>query len=178
MKDSTIIIIVVAVAAGLFWAVSTGLIKTTGGMINVGGGVIAPQPSANYSGYLSASAAPAISGAINQSISGLGSLFSGWLSSSNPAPKINQTASSTSPSGAAQPAGASLSQVQTAAIEQASGTGAFVAPTTYASYSDTLVGPQIEPVMRYSATSGSAFDYAGLAADNSYDSDYSLGVFA
>ena len=47
MKDNVIVIAVIAGVALLFWAVSTGLIKTTGGNVAIGGGIVAPQPSQN-----------------------------------------------------------------------------------------------------------------------------------
>ena len=151
MKENTVIILVVAVAALLFWAISTGLLKTG---VNVGGGIVAPQPSQNYSGYLAASTAPAVSGALSNAVFGLSSAFTSWLhpsgGSSAPTP-AGQQASATSPAGPAQPAG-----------------------STYASYDDSLVGPQIDPIMSYGATPGSAFDYSGLAASNAYDPSYSL----
>lgn len=176
MKENTVIILIVAGAALLFWAVSTGLIKTTGGLVNVGGGVLAPQPSQNYGGYLAVSSAPAVAGALSTAISGLGNAFSGWLGSPTPAAKTAQGANPSSPSGAAQPSGPSPQAVQSAIIGQAAGTGAFTPTATYASYSDTLVGPQVSSQVAYSATPGSAFDYAGLASDNSFDPDYSLSV--
>jgi hypothetical protein len=46
--------------------------------------------------------------------------------------------------------------------------------TTMISATGTLVGPQIPPDVQYNATPGSAFDYSGLAADNSYDPNASL----
>jgi len=167
MKDSTILIVVVAGAALLFWAVSSGLIKTSGGAIPVGHtGVVAPQPSSNYSGYLAANAAPAIAGSINAAISGLGSAFSAWISpSSGPNVTPGQVASPSSPSAAAQPSGPALVSQLSKSAPTSSG---------YATYSDALVGPQIDPSVSYASTPGLAFDYSGLAADNAFDPAYSL----
>lgn len=173
MKDSTLVILVVAGAALLFWAVSSGIIRTTGGGINVGGGVVAPQPTQNYSGYLAASTAPQVSGAINTAISGLSGLFSGWLSGSQVAPKTGQTYSPSSPSLFAQPSG----PAPTSGAKLVSSLNPSVG-SAYASYSDTLVGPQVSDDISYQATNGSAFDYYGLASDNAFDPDYSLESYA
>jgi hypothetical protein len=163
MKDSTIIILVVAGVAVLFWAVSTGLLKTVGGPVTVPGtNILAPQPTQNYSGYLAASTAPGVSSALNGALSGLGTglnhLFAGWFGSptgsSAPTP-IKQGSNPASPSLGAQPVGPSASTIAAQTAE-----GSFV-------------GPQI-PEIGYEVTSGSAFDYSGLAADNGYDPAYSL----
>jgi hypothetical protein len=172
MKDSTIVLLLIGGAALLFWAVSTGLIRTTGGMIPVGaqgqvagGTILAPQPSSNYSGYLAATTAPGVSTALNSALSGISTgvnhLFAGWFGGSGAAagPAPQQTASANSPALAAQPAGPVY--------------GPFVDAQTFQGTSSP-VGPINDPSVAYGATSGAAFDYAGLANANTYDPGYSL----
>jgi hypothetical protein len=164
MKDSTVLIVVIAGFALIFWAFSKGFLSAspTGLGINPQTGkpfgvVNIPQPSQNYSGYLAASTAPGVSTALNGALSGIGAglnnLFSGWIGGSSQVQGVNQGAvnpPASAPSAAAQPVG------PTAQIF-----GPFVGPVAY-------------PDVSYNATPGSAFDYAGLAADNVYDPTYSL----
>jgi hypothetical protein len=160
MKTGAVIAIVAGVLVALYFAVSRGLIGS-GVAVKASGGVVAPQPAANYSGYLAATTAPQVSGILNTLLSGVNSAAHSWLAPSgapsSPAPQ--QGASPTSPSLFAQPSGPAPQ------------------PTSYVA-DTTLVGPQIDPVMQYSATSGSAFDYSGLAADNSFDVNASLEDYA
>lgn len=170
MKDSTIIVLVVAGFALLFWAMSRGLLGATPTGLGVNpatgkpyGVITAPQPTTNYSGYLAATTAPGVSGALNGALSGIGTglnnLFSGWFGGAQTTPSPNQTASSNSPALAAQPAGAVY--------------GPFVDASTFQGTANP-VGPVVNPDMSYAATSGSAFDYAGLANANSPDMTYSI----
>jgi hypothetical protein len=157
MKDSTIIIILLGGAALLFWAVSTGLIQTTGGAVRVGpqgavSGVVAPQPAQNYSGFLAASTAPGVSSALNSALSGIGNAFSAWLTPHNPTVAAGQgPVSATPPTLSAQPSGP---------------VGATIAGAS--------VGPIIPPELSYDATTGAAYDWMGLANANSFDPSYSL----
>lgn len=136
-------------------------------------GILAPQPSTNYSGYLAATTAPQVSGILNTVLAGVNSGFHSWLSPSNPTPAnapANQGANMASPSLAAQPSGP-YPTYGPAAPGNAAGSfsdlqAAFSAP----------VGPVVDPAMSYNATPGSAFDYGPLAADNAYDSAASLEV--
>jgi hypothetical protein len=157
MKDNVIVIAVIAGVALLFWAVSTGLIKTTGGNVAIGGGIVAPQPAQNYSGYLAASTAPAVSNALSGAVSGLSSSLSSWLSGlgGSTATPVGQAANPNSPALAAQPIGPQ------------------VIPTL-----GSYAGPQVDPLLAYDSTSGSAYDYAGLAGANSYDPSYDLSTGA
>ena len=161
-EETTVLIIVVAAAALLFWAVSSGLIKS--GVVTVpgSGGVVAPQPSSNYSGYLAASTAPGVAGAINTVLSGLGNTVDAWLGGTRSAQPTaaGQTANAASPALAAQPAGPSPAVIPPSA--------------TYVDYSNALVGPQVDPAVAYAATTGAAFDYLGLAGANTADASYSL----
>lgn len=161
MKDSTLVIIVVAVAAGLFFAFRNGFLSSspTGLGINArtglpSGNITVPQPATNYSGFLAASTAPQVSNALGGFITGLSSSALAWLS-----PKQGQVvppqsgASTVSPSLGAQPSGPwSLSDV----------------------WGGALVGPQIDPVISYDSTNGSSFGYDSLAADNAFDPMYSF----
>lgn len=175
MKDSTVILLVVGGFVLLFWAFSKGIITAGVGPTGLGvnpatgkpyGVITAPQPSTNYSGYLAATTAPGVSGALNGALSGIGSglnnLFSGWFGgqSSNPTPSAsNQIASANSPALNAQPA------------------GPVAAPFDFASTfqgTSNPVGPVVNPDVSYNATNWSAFDYNGLAASNSPDMTYSL----
>lgn len=164
MKAGVIIAVVVGAVAIIFLAVNRGLISSGVGIsVGAGGstsakGIVAPQPATNYSGYLAASTAPGVSSALNGLLSGLGSGFGSWLGGgggSTPGP--NQGANPASPSLGAQPSGPSLA-------------------TQNAPIGGALVGPQIDPItgLTYDATSGAAFDYSGLAADNAYDPTASL----
>lgn len=158
-NENTIIIVVIAGIALLFWAMSKGLISSTGLSVTPSGqqvGLISvPQPTQNYSGYLAATTAPAVSSAVNTAVSGLSTgvnhLFSAWFGQSTPTPYVNQgpvAPAASAPSAAAQPMGP-------------------ITPVT-------TVGPQIPSDISYAATAGSAFDYTGLANANSWDSTYAL----
>ena len=179
MKESTVLIIV-GIAAVLFWAVSTGFLKVTGGPVTVGpqgqiSGVVSPQPASNYSGFLAASTAPGVSGLLNNVMSGLSGAFGSWI---NPASGNNTTtgqgSNPSSPSRAAQPAGPvgvqpSVYSPNASLVAPVSG-----APTAQLSGFLPSVGPQVDASLSYDATSGGAFDYSGLAADNAFDPTYSL----
>lgn len=160
MSTGATVAIVVGVLAVFYLAVSRGLVSSGvsvgvgPGGITAAKGIIAPQPSSNYGGYLAASTAPGVSSALNGALTGLGSGLASWLHSSTPAqPAPQQGASASSPSLYAQPSGPA---------------GAFVAGST--------VGPITDPVVSYDATSGAAFDYPGLAADNGYDASVALST--
>jgi hypothetical protein len=171
MKDSTIVILVIGGFAVLYLAFSRGFLSAspTGLGLNPATGqaygtINVPQPSTNYSGYLAASTAPGVSSALNGALSGIGSglnnLFSGWFGGSSQTPTAaNQTATPASPSLGAQPAGPNY--------------GPFLDATMLQGTSNP-VGPVNNPDLAYAATSGLAFDYAGLANANSPDSTYSL----
>jgi len=170
MKEETVIILVVAGFALLFWAVQTGLIKTVGGGINVGGGVVAPQPSVNYSGYLAASTAPGVSSALNSILGGLGTSIAGWLSpepsTATNTPFVNQgpmLPASQAPSAAAQPSGPTPSAVVAAQTVQ---------------NTPVPVGPVVDPSVSYLSTNQNAFNYIGLADANAVDPNYSLETYA
>lgn len=165
MKDSTIIVLIVAAVALFFWASSRGLLGIglgpTGLIANPAtgaqsGAIAVPQPTQNYSGYLAASTAPGISSALNSIIGGIGGGLAAWLSpSGGRSPVVSQGANPNSPAYAAQP--------QTYSVPD----------------SGTLVGPQLDPIAGLSyqgATVGSAFDYAGLAGANAYDPNYDLST--
>lgn len=175
MKDSTILILVIGGLALLFWASSKGFISAspTGLGINPATGkaygtIAVPQPSTNYSGYLAASTAPGVTSALNALIGGLGSTTSSWLAGSGAAtPTVGQGAtnpSSSAPSAAAQPVGPSSSYFYS---------GAYLNPISSPS---AAVGPAVAPELSYGATSGAAFDYAGLASSNAVDPSYSLTI--
>jgi hypothetical protein len=176
MKESTIIILVVAGVAALFWAVQTGLIKVTGGAVNVGGGIVAPQPSQNYSGYLAASTAPGVSGALNAILGGVGSTLSSWLAPANAnpaAPTPAQVAASVGPvPGSIQPTSATIG-TQLVSPSFAGPSGPSLA-NLMPSYSATPIGPQTDASLNYDSTTGNAFDYNGLSGANAYDPAYSL----
>lgn len=170
MKDSTVIILIVGGFALLFWAMSRGLLTGTPTGLGVNpatgrpyGVITAPQPTTNYSGYLAATTAPGVSSALNGALSGIGTglnnLFSGWFGGASTAPSPNQTASASSPALAAQPNGAVY--------------GPFVDASTFQGTANPI-GPVINPEMSYNSTSGSAFDFYGLANANSPDMTYSL----
>jgi hypothetical protein len=152
------IAIVVGAVVVIFLAVNRGLI-TSGVQVGVGPGgvtttrgIVAPQPTSNYGGYLAASTAPGVSNALNGALTGLGHAIAGWMNPPTSVPASpSQGASAASPSLAAQPIGPS---------------GAVAA--------GFAVGPQIDPSVGYGVTSGAAFDYAGLAGDNSFDPNASL----
>lgn len=154
MKVWGIVAIVGGILVALYFAASRGLI---GSGVPVGRtGIVAPQPGTNYSGYLAATTAPQVSGILNTLLSGVNSAAHSWLAPSNSPSTVgpNQGASANSPALFASPVGPM--------------------DTTMISATGTLVGPQIPPDVQYNATPGSAFDYSGLAADNSYDPNASL----
>ena len=163
MKDSTLIIIVVAVAAGLFFAFRGGFLapSPTGIAVNArtglpSGNIAVPQPAQNYSGFLAASTAPQVAGALGNFISGAASSALAWFSPKNPPPPPPQQGASTvSPSLGAQPSGPAVPS-------PLYGTEAYV-------------GPQVDPVMAY-PMDGASFGYASLATDNGFDPTYSLGA--
>lgn len=159
MSTGGTIALVVGVLAIFYLAINRGLINS-GVQVGIGPGgvtsargIVAPQPSSNYGGYLAASTAPGVASALNGALTGIGSSLASWVHGSpapaGPAPA--QGASYNSPSMAAQPSGP---------------VGSYVAGST--------VGPVIDPVVSYDATSGAAFDYPGLAADNGYDASVAL----
>jgi hypothetical protein len=175
MKTGAVIAVVAGALILVFWATSRGLVNA-GVAIGPGGrpsGIVAPQPSQNYSGWLAASTAGGVSNILNTALSGLNNVFGSWMQRSPQAPTVAQGANSGSPSLAAQPVGVTLAQI--AALNQS-----VMAPgTVQVSTSDigsTLVGPQVDPAMSYAATAGSAFDMGGLYADNAYDPSASLDV--
>lgn len=164
MKAGAIIAIVVGVVAVIFLAVNRGLVSSgvsvgvgPGGSTSVRG-IVAPQPSQNYGGYLAATTAPGISSALNGALMGLGSAFASWMGKPSTQAPVAQGASVSSPSLYAQPIGVTSTEMP---------------------LSGSLVGPQPATLsglqLTYdSGSSGAAFDYAGLAADNAYDPSASL----
>lgn len=173
MKESTVIVLLVAGFAVLFWAFSKGFISAspTGLGINPSTGqaygvVNVPQPSTNYSGYLAASTAPGVSSALNQIFGGIGTGLSSWLSGGGSStPVVNQgpiAPPASAPSASAQPTGPTPSGFFS---------GASANPVLSAS---AAVGPAIAPDLSYDATQNSAFDYAGLSSANAFDPNYSL----
>ena len=175
MKDSTIIILVVAGAAILFWAASRGLfgvgIGPTGLAANpatgrLGGAITVPQPTQNYSGFLAASTAPGVASALNSILGGLGGTISGWLApSGDNSPVVNQgpmQPTGSAPSAAAQPGGPFP-----VGFFSGASNNPVISPSA-------AVGPAVPPDLSYGDTAGSAFDYSGLAAANSFDPNYSL----
>jgi hypothetical protein len=166
MKAGAIVAIVIGAVVVIFLAVNRGLISSGvsvgvgPGGVTTGKGIVAPQPSQNYGGYLAASTAPGVSSALNGALMGLGGAFASWMHETTPpgTTPIRQGASPTSPSLGAQPIGVTTSD---------------------APIGGSLVGPQPATLsnlqLTYDAgTSGAAFDYAGLAGDNSWDSAASL----
>lgn len=176
MKESTVIVLIVAGVAALFWAMSRGLLGVgvgpTGLVANpatghLAGAITVPQPTQNYSGYLAASTAPGVASALNSIFGGIGSSISGWLSPSGSSntPYVNQgpiAPSPEAPSAAAQPGGP---------LPDGFFSGASQNPVVASS---AFVGPVVAPDLAYGATSGLAFAYDGLAADNAPDMSYSL----
>jgi hypothetical protein len=171
MKDSTIVVLVVAGVVALFWAASTGLIKT---------GIQVPQPAQNYSGYLAASTAPAVTGALNSIIGGLSNSISGWLSPAAPPTTVSGTpgqiatlqasAASSSPQTTDTPVGNQLISPTFAASPSGPNFTGLVASVQPPQNS----GPVVDPSLSYASTSQAAYDYTGLAASNPYDAGYSL----
>jgi hypothetical protein len=164
MSTGGVIAIVIGAVVVIFLAVNKGLVNSG---VAVGHGIIAPQPAQNYGGFLAASTAPQVSNILGTILSGVNSSFHNWLAPATPAtPAPAQGASATSPSVAAQPTGPAPGTIQPSSY------------TTSAGLVDTgmgwMIGPQTTPALGYDATSGAAFDYAGLTADNSFDPNASL----
>ena len=162
MKPGAVIAIVIGVVAVIYYAFSRGIIGS--GAVVTPGGILAPQPSSNYSGYLAATTAPQVSGILNTVLSGVNSGLHSWLAPSSPStPAPAQSASPNSPSLAAQPSGPSSSAI-------------VVNPFNYG---PAPVGPQVDAGLSYNFTPMNAFDYGGLAAQNTFDPAVSLeGNFA
>jgi len=152
MNTGTALVIVGGVLAVLFFATSKGLISS--GAVPVGRGVYAPQPAQNYSGYLAASTAPSVAGALNNVLSGLSTGLGGWLSrkANTPAPAVR----------AAAPTGE----------YQAVSTG--VGPSNPTGTSDSWDSMLWTDPLAYDNTNQTAFAYDPLALDNAYDPNYSL----
>lgn len=162
MSTGGVIAIVLGAVVLVFLAVNRGLVSS-GVQVGIGPsgatstrGIVAPQPSTNYGGYLAASTAPGVSSALNGALTGLGSGLASWFRPApTSAPVVSQGANSASPSAAAQPVG-----VQ----------------TTNMPISGALVGPQITPIsgLSYDATSGAAFGFGDLSAENAWTAADSL----
>ena len=182
MKEDTGIIVIIGGFILLFWAFSRGLIGSgigpTGIAVNpqtgvASGAISVPQPTQNYSGYLAATTAPGVSNALNTLVGGLGTTLSGWFSGGSNPPQVAQGPAAPAvqaPSQAAQPSGPTP-------INPITGGGFFAganAPAMLNATAATPVGPITDPSVTYDATSGSAFDFGGLAASNSVDPTYSL----
>ena len=174
MSTGGTIALVIGVLAVFYLAINRGLINS-GVQVGVGPGgvtstkgIVAPQPSQNYGGYLAASTAPGVSSALNGALTGLGSAFAGWFGPTNPIASPAQGASPNSPSGAAQPSGPSV----------AAGAAVAAATPGGGSYAEDgwIIGPQVDPAVSYNSTAGSAFDYSGLASDNGYDPSVALSI--
>lgn len=118
--------------------------------------ILVPQPSQNYSGYLSTRAAPAVSDALNGIISGVGSFASSWLTRQSATPQ-------SAPTGAAAPTGPVSDKVFIAGLP------------TYSDPGSTLVGPQTDPILNLQNTD-LVNNSPSLSSDNSYDPSYSLSV--
>ena len=170
MNTGAVVAIVIGAVVLVFLAVNRGLVNS-GVQVGVGPGgvtttrgIVAPQPSANYGGYLAASTAPGVAGALNGALTGLGHALAGWLTP----PTTPQAA----PSLFAQPSGPS------AASAAAIAGGIGIATPGGGTYAEDgwAIGPQIDPVISYNSTGGSAFDWAGLSADNAYDPSAALPV--
>jgi len=160
MKAGVIVAVIVGAVAIIFLAVNRGLISSG---VNVGfgpagsttvKGIIAPQPTQNYSGFLAASTAPGVATALNGALAGLGKGFESWFGGGGGTQPVAQGASATSPSLFAQPSGPSAAAAATVG--------------------GSLVGPIIDPAMSYDMTTGAAYDYSGLSADNTWDSSATL----
>jgi hypothetical protein len=162
-KDGVIVVIVLAVAAGLFFAFKSGFISPGLGMTAGGkqvGTIAVPQPTQNYGGYLAATTAPAVSAGIGNLLTAGSHWIAGLASpAASATPAVASGANPASPTLAAQPAGPN--NASQAAMIAAEGMG-------------TTVGPMVDPQIAYDATAGSAFDWAGLSADNAWTSDASL----
>lgn len=152
-EKGTLYIVIGAVVIGLLVIFSKQQAVQT--QVALGQKQIIPQASQNYGGYLAASTAPAVSSALSGFLTGLGNLTTSWFHGSNPP----QTAS---PS-AAQPQGAQ---------QYNSGGVGVNMPLPVSVYGATA--PVVISDTSYDNTTGSAFNYGGLAADNSFDPLYSL----
>ena len=179
MNTGAVVEIVIGAVVLVFLAVNWGVVNA-GVQVGVGPGgvtttrgIVAPQPSANYGGYLAASTAPGVAGALNGALTGLGHALAGWLTPpTTPQAAPAQGASASSPSLFAQPSGPS------AASAAAIAGGIGIATPGGGTYAEDgwAIGPQIDPVISYNSTGGSAFDWAGLSADNAYDPSAALPV--
>lgn len=156
MRTGAVVAIVAGVLIALYWAFSRGIIGSGGLGVRASGGVIAPQPSSNYSGYLAATTAPQVSGILNTVLSGVNSGLHSWLAPAQAATPAPTPAPAASPALAAQPQGPS--GLNDSALF----------------YSATPVGPQVDPTVSYAATSGAAYDLGGLASQNAFDPSSSL----
>jgi hypothetical protein len=152
MREGTTVVVVGAVALGLLYIFGrqSAAQQNLAASVALGRTQIVPQAASNYSGYLAASTAPAVSTALNGFLTGLGNLGTSWLHGSS-------STSVGSPS-AAQPQGAQ---------QQLSGGVGVTANSNY-----NLI-PPISPIA-YDNTSGSAFNYQGLSYDNGFDPTYSM----
>lgn len=154
MKTGAVIAIVIGIVAVIYYAFSRGIIGS--GAVVAPGGILAPQPSSNYSGYLAATTAPQVSGILNTVLSGVNSGLHSWISPATPNAPAPTPAPAASPALAAQPSGPS--GLNNSALF----------------YSATPVGPQVDPTVSYAATSGAAYDLGGLASQNAFDPSSSL----
>lgn len=164
MSTGGVIALVIGAVAIIFLAVNRGLVQSG---VPVGHGIVAPQPASNYGGYLAASTAPQVSNILSTLLSGANSAFHNWLAPKSPGtPAPAQGFSSSSPSAAAQPTGPAPGAIQPSNFD------------TTAGLVDTsggwMIGPQVDPLVSYNQTPQSAFDYSGLASDNSFDPNASL----
>jgi hypothetical protein len=160
MKEGGVIAIVAGVVIVLWFAVNKGLIQARA--VPVGAGVYAPQPAQNYSGYLAASTAPGVSGALNSILSGVGGAVTAWLKKgpSNPAPAVSAAAPGM---GGYLGSGGVGPSNPMGTIDQ-----------NDPAYLAMLAGNTDAAAMAYDQTTNNAFAYDALAADNAYDPNYSL----
>lgn len=159
MKAETALILVGGLIALLWFASAKGLIAS--GAVPVGKGVYAPQPAQNYSGYLAASTAPAVSGALSTILSGVAGGLSAWLhpKSSTPAPAVRAAA----PTSAGYNGSGGVGPSNPLGIS-----------TDDPAYQAMISGYSDQMRAGYDQTSGSAFSYDALALDNAFDPNYSL----
>lgn len=174
MKTGAIIAIVAGALILIFWATSRGLIQS-GVQVGPTGtqrGIVAPQPAQNYSGYLAATTAPQVSGILNGLLSGLSGSVSSWFGKSAAPQPVAQGTNANSPALAATGSAGVAASILNTTNQQYIAT---LSPSTYSDPGSTLIGPQVDPALQYAG--GSAFDYAGLAADNAYDPAASMGDY-
>jgi hypothetical protein len=170
MSTGGVIALVIGGIAVIFLLVNRGLVNAG---VPVGHGIVAPQPSSNYGGYLAATTAPQVSGLLSTVLSGVTSAAHSWLSSNPPSsntPAPNQSASASSPSLSAQPVGPNPGFIASGGILAAGPLGPSDSGMGW------MIGPQVDPTISYNATPANAFDYTGLAYDNSYDPNASLSL--